>query len=160
MNVEIRPAKENEMQDVLSLIKELALFEKEPNAVTLTSKDLIDHAFSNPPLFVCYVAIFKSEIVGMFLGYPRYSTWKGPTMHLEDLIVTKRMRNHGIGKALFSSFIKYSHSQGVKRVEWAVLNWNKDAIKFYEDNGAKIYNDWQIAQMDEKAIHNFIIKDK
>lgn len=160
MNVEIRPAKDNEMEDVLSLIKELAIFEKEPNAVALTSKDLIAHGFSSHPLFVCYVAIYKSKIVGMFLGYPRYSTWKGPTMHLEDLIVTKKMRNHGIGKALFYSFIKYSHSQGVKRVEWAVLNWNTDAIKFYKANGAKIYNDWQIAQMNEKAIHNFIINNK
>ncbi|SVA00102.1 uncharacterized protein METZ01_LOCUS52956 [marine metagenome] len=160
MNVEIRPAKETDMEDVLSLIKELAIFEKNPNAVTLTTKDLITHAFSNSPLFVCFVAIFQTEIVGMSLGYPRYSTWKGPTMHLEDLIVTKKMRNYGIGKALFSSFIKYSHSQGVKRVEWAVLNWNTDAIKFYESNGAIIYNDWQIAQMNEKAMNNFIIKNK
>jgi len=160
MNVEIRPAKENEMEDVLSLINELAIFEKEPNAVTLTSKDLISHGFSNPPLFVCYVAIYKGKIVGMFLGYPRYSTWKGPTMHLEDLIVTKQMRNQGIGKALFSSFIKYSHSKGVKRAEWAVLNWNSDAIKFYQENGATIYNDWQVAQMNEKAIHNFILGNK
>ncbi|MAU63768.1 MAG: GNAT family N-acetyltransferase [Flavobacteriaceae bacterium] len=160
MNVEIRPAKENEMNDVLSLIKELAIFEKEPNAVTLTSKDLIAHAFSSPPLFICYVAIFKSVIVGMFLGYPRYSTWKGPTMHLEDLIVTKKMRNKGIGRALFSSFINFSYSKGVKRVEWAVLKWNTAAIKFYESNGAKIYNDWQIVQMNEKAIHNFILNKK
>ncbi len=160
MNVEIRPAKENEMEDVLSLINELAIFEKEPNAVTLTSKDLISHGFSNPPLFVCYVAIYKGKIVGMFLGYPRYSTWKGPTMHLEDLIVTKKMRNLGIGKALFSSFIKYSHSKGVKRAEWAVLDWNSDAIKFYQKNGATIYNDWQVAQMNEKAIHNFILRNK
>ncbi|MBT6447194.1 MAG: GNAT family N-acetyltransferase [Flavobacteriaceae bacterium] len=160
MNVEIRLAKETDMEDVLSLIKELAVFEKEPNAVTLTAKDLIAHAFSNSPLFVCFVAIFQNEIVGMSLGYPRYSTWKGPTMHLEDLIVTKKMRNYGIGKALFSSFIKYSHSQGVKRVEWAVLNWNTDAIKFYEANGATIYNDWQIAQMNEKAMNNFIIKNQ
>ena len=96
----------------------------------------------------------------MSLGYPRYSTWKGPTMHLEDLIVTKKHRGLGIGQALFSNFIKYSHDRGVRRIEWAVLNWNISAIKFYESNGAKVSEDWHIAQMDEKAINNFIIKNE
>ena len=77
-------------------------------------------------------------------------------MHLEDLIVTSNKRGLGIGQALFSNFIKYSQLKGVKRIEWAVLNWNVDAIKFYQSNGAKVYDDWNIAQMDESAINNFI----
>ncbi|MDA7809953.1 GNAT family N-acetyltransferase [Flavobacteriaceae bacterium] len=156
MYLNIRPATESDMPEVLSLIKELAAFEKEPNAVIITTKDLINHAFSKTPLFVCFVAVLKTKIVGMSLGYPRYSTWKGPTMHLEDLIVTSNKRGLGIGQALFSNFIKYSQLKGVKRIEWAVLNWNVDAIKFYQSNGAKVYDDWNIAQMDESAINNFI----
>ena len=160
MNLEIRPAVKQDMKDVWTLIEELAIYEKEPSAVEISVKDLINHAFSSYPLFVCFVAKFDNKTVGMSLGYPRYSTWKGPTMHLEDLIVTKKYRGFGIGQALFSNFIKYSHKNGVKRIEWAVLNWNVNAIKFYESNGAKVYSDWHIAQMDEKAINDFIIRHK
>ena len=160
MNLEIRPAVEQDMEDVWTLIRELAIYEKEPNAVEISVKDLINHAFSNSPLFVCFVAILNNKTVGMSLGYPRYSTWKGPTMHLEDLIVTENFRGLGIGQALFSNFIKYSYNKEVKRIEWAVLNWNFDAIKFYESNGAKVSDDWHIAQMNEKAISDFINKNK
>lgn len=160
MNLEIRPAVERDMEDVWTLIRELAIYEKEPNAVEISIKDLINHAFSNSPLFVCFVAKLNNKTVGMSLGYPRYSTWKGPTMHLEDLIVTKKYRGLGIGQALFSNFIKYSYDKRVKRVEWAVLNWNIDAIKFYESNGAKVSDDWHITQMNEKAINDFINTNK
>lgn len=156
MNLKIRPVIKKDMEDVLTLIKELATYEKEPNSVEVNSKDLVNHAFSASPLFVCFVAVLNNKTVGMSLGYSRYSTWKGPTMHLEDLIVTKKHRGIGIGQALFSNFIKYSHSKGVRRIEWAVLNWNTNAIKFYESNGAKVYEDWYIAQMDQNAINNFI----
>jgi GNAT superfamily N-acetyltransferase len=91
----------------------------------------------------------------MALGYPRYSTWKGVTMHLEDLIVTKSRRGNGIGSLLFSKFISYAHSLRVKRIEWAVLDWNVNAIKFYKKNGAKILSDWRVAQMDEDSIKKF-----
>jgi ribosomal protein S18 acetylase RimI-like enzyme len=155
MNLIIRKAKKNDMKSVLLLIKELAVFEREPLAVELTKSDLIRDGFSNS-LFICFVAILNNTIVGMSLGYSRYSTWKGATMHLEDLIVTQKFRSTGIGSALFSNFIKYSHSKGVKRIEWAVLGWNIHAIKFYESNGAVVSDEWKIAQMDEKAINNFI----
>ena len=160
MKIEIRQAEKQDMKYVLELIKELAIYEKEPNAVAISSSDLINHAFTKPPLFVCFVALLESKIVGMSLGYPRYSTWKGPTMHLEDLIVTKKHRGLGIGQALFSNFIKYSHDRGVRRIEWAVLDWNIDAINFYKNNGAYVSREWQIAQMDESAIKTFISKNE
>lgn len=158
MNLVIRKAEKNDMNSVLSLIKELAEFEGERLAVELTYNDLIKDGFSNSYLFVCFVAVLNDKIVGMSLGYPRYSTWKGATMHLEDLIVTHKFRSTGIGSALFSTFIKYSHSKGVKRVEWAVLSWNVNTIKFYESNGAIVSDEWKIVQMDEKTINNFILK--
>ncbi len=156
MNFIIRPALKDDMGDVLSLIKELALFENEPDAVEISVEDLINHGFKSDPMFLCHVAIYGDKIVGMSLGYRRYSTWKGPTMHLEDLIVSRNYRRKGIGKALLSNFVKVSSLRGVKRIEWAVLNWNSDAIKFYEANGAKVHDDWFVTQMNEAAIKKFL----
>ena len=158
MKIEIREAEKQDMKYVLELINELAIFEREPDAVVIKSEDLIQHGFGNKPLFSCFVAVTNNLISGMCLGYPRYSTWKGPTMHLEDLIVTKSMRGKGIGFALFSHFIKISHLKNVRRIEWAVLDWNIDAINFYKKNGAYVSKEWQIAQMNEDAIQNFINK--
>ena len=155
MSVIIRDAVQNDMKQVLMLIKELAKFEKEPNAVILNEEQLVRDGFSKNPKFKCFVAEFNNEIIGMALGYPRYSTWKGATMHLEDLIVTKSRRGNGVGSLLFSKFINYAHSLRVKRIEWAVLDWNVNAIEFYEKNGAKILSDWRVAQMDEDSIKKF-----
>ena len=155
MNVLVRDAVQNDMKQVLMLIKELAKFEKEPNAVILNEEQLVRDGFSKNPKFKCFVAESNNEIIGMALGYPRYSTWKGVTMHLEDLIVTKSIRGNGIGSLLFSKFINYAHSLRVKRIEWAVLDWNVNAIEFYEKNGAKILSDWRVAQMDEDSIKKF-----
>ena len=155
MSLLIRDAVQNDMKQVLMLIKELAKFEKEPNAVILNEEQLVRDGFSENPKFKCFVAESNNEIIGMALGYPRYSTWKGVTMHLEDLIVTKSRRGNGIGSLLFSKFINYAHSLRVKRIEWAVLDWNVNAIEFYEKNGAKILSDWRVAQMDEDSIKKF-----
>ena len=155
MSVLIRDAVQNDMKQVLMLIKELAKFEKEPNAVILNEEQLVRDGFSENPKFKCFVAESNNKIIGMALGYPRYSTWKGVTMHLEDLIVTKSRRGNGIGSLLFSKFINYAHSLRVKRIEWAVLDWNVNAIEFYEKNGAKILSDWRVAQMDEDSIKKF-----
>ena len=155
MNVLVRDAVQNDMKQVLMLIKELAKFEKEPNAVILNEEQLVRDGFSENPKFKCFVAESNNEIIGMALSYPRYSTWKGVTMHLEDLIVTKSRRGNGIGSLLFSKFINYAHSLRVKRIEWAVLDWNVNAIEFYEKNGAKILSDWRVAQMDEDSIKKF-----
>ena len=155
MNVLVRDAVQNDMKQVLMLIKELAKFEKEPNAVIINEEQLVRDGFSKNPKFKCFVAESNNEIIGMALCYPRYSTWKGATMHLEDLIVTKSRRGIGVGSLLFSKFINYAHSLRVKRIEWAVLDWNVNAIEFYEKNGAKILSDWRVAQMDEDSIKKF-----
>ena len=155
MNVLVRDAVQNDMKQVLMLIKELAKFEKEPNAVIINEEQLVRDGVSRNPKFKCFVAESNNESIGMALGYPRYSTWKGVTMHLEDLIVTKSRRGNGIGSLLFSKFINYAHSLRVKRIEWAVLDWNVNAIEFYEKNGAKILSDWRVAQMDEDSIKKF-----
>ncbi|WNM19424.1 GNAT family N-acetyltransferase [Flavobacterium capsici] len=152
----IRKAKKEDMKSVLELIQELAHFEKEPEAVVVTVDDLIRDGFGSTPLFHCFVAELNEEIVGMALYYYRYSTWKGKTIHLEDLIVKEKMRGSGLGFALYSKIIKQGKIDNVRRIEWAVLDWNTPAIEFYKKSGAKVFDDWRIAQMDEQGINNFL----
>jgi GNAT superfamily N-acetyltransferase len=145
-----------DMPSVLSLIKELALYEKEPDAVVVTVDDLVRDGFSENPLFHCFVAEVNDQIIGIALYYYRYSTWKGKTIHLEDLIVKEKERGIGAGMALYKEVIKQGEKDGVRRIEWAVLDWNQNAIDFYEKTGAKVLSDWRIVQMDEQGIAAFL----
>ena len=156
MDFVIRDAREEDMVQVYDLIKELALFVNEPGAVVLTAEDLRRDGFAKRPLFHCFVAESNMKIIGMALIYPRYSTWKGMTVHLEDLIVKEEARGYGIGSKLFGEVIKYGKNLGVKRIEWAVLDWNEPAINFYEKNGAHVLRECDAVQLDEKGIDNFI----
>ncbi len=152
----IRKGTVQDMPAVLNLIKELALFEKEPDAVVVTVADLERDGFGESPLFNTFIAELKGEIVGMALYYYRYSTWKGKTIHLEDLIVTDTMRGTGLGLALYTEIMAQGKKDGVRRVEWNVLDWNTPAIDFYKKSGAKVLDDWLVAQMDEKGITEFL----
>jgi GNAT superfamily N-acetyltransferase len=152
----IRKGTPNDMPSVLELIKELAIFEKEPDAVVVTVDDLVRDGFGENPLFYSYVAEVKDEIIGMALYYYRYSTWKGKTIHLEDLIVKENNRGTGAGFALYSEIIKQGKKDNVRRIEWNVLDWNTPAIDFYEKSGAKVLNDWRVVHMDENGIEAFL----
>ncbi len=156
MDYSIREAQKEDMEQVLELVQELADFEKESNAVEVTKADLIKDGFGDKKLFHCFVAEKNDKIVGIALVYPRYSTWKGPVIHLEDLIVAETMRGGGLGTALLDEVVKYGYSLGVKRISWEVLDWNEPAIKFYEKQGAKVMRDWDIVQLDEKGIKNYM----
>ena len=152
----IRKATKNDMPSVLELIQELATFEKEPDAVVVTVADLIRDGFSENPLFQCFVAEVDGEIIGMALYYYRYSTWKGKTIHLEDLIVKESKRGTGAGFALYKEIIKQGKAENVRRIEWNVLDWNTPAIDFYEKSGAKVLGDWRVVHMDDKGIEQFL----
>lgn len=155
----IRKATKNDMPQVLELIKELATFEKEPDAVVVTVDDLIRDGFSENSLFQCFVSEVDGEIIGMALYYYRYSTWKGKTIHLEDLIVKENKRGTGAGYALYKEIIKQGKSENVRRIEWNVLDWNTPAIDFYEKSGAKVLDDWRVVHMDETGIERFLIEE-
>lgn len=154
----IRVGKKEDMKAVLSLIQELAEFEKEPDAVKVAEADLIRDGFGEKPLFHVFVAEVQQEIVGIALYYYRYSTWKGKIIHLEDLVVKNSMRGQGVGYALYSEIIRQAQRDKVRRIDWNVLDWNTPAIDFYEKTGAKVLNEWCVAQMDEDGIANFIEK--
>lgn len=153
----IRKGEKKDMPAVLELIKELAIFENEPDAVVVTAEDLVNDGFGANPLFYTFVAQAENEIIGMALFYYRYSTWKGKTIHLEDLIVKESYRGTGAGSALYKEVIKFAKQQGVRRVEWAVLNWNQHAIDFYKRSGATVFQDWLTVQMDEEGITKFTL---
>ena len=95
----------------------------------------------------------------MALVYDRFSTWKGRSIHLEDLVVNSDLRGRGIGKALYSEVIKYAVKRNVKRLEWVVLDWNKNAIDFYESSGAKLLKDWYLVQMDQSRMEKYLKKN-
>jgi GNAT superfamily N-acetyltransferase len=156
MNFTIRKGEKKDMSSILGLINELAVFEKEPNAVNITVDDLLENGFKEKPEFNVLVAEFEGDIVGMALFYNRFSTWDGPSLHLEDLIVTEEYRSKGIGKALYNKVLEFGLTSGKKRVEWVVLDWNTPAIEFYKSTGAKMLNDWNLCQMDSQSIQKYL----
>lgn len=156
MNFTIRKAEKKDLPQVLELIQELATFEKEPDAVEINVDDLEKAGFGSDAFYTCFVAEQDQRIEGMALVYFRFSTWKGKTVHLEDLVVRQKMRGTGMGSALYKKVIAYSLEQGVKRAEWVVLDWNTPAVEFYERSGANVLRDWNTVQMDETAMKKFL----
>lgn len=151
-----RLATKEDMPRVLELINELAVFEKEPDAVEVTLEMLESDGFGEHPKFTCFVVEVDNKVEGMALVYMRYSTWKGEALHLEDLIVSQSQRGKNIGTMLLDEVVKYGKSLGVKRISWEVLDWNEPAIKFYENKGAKVMRDWDVVQLNEKEIDNYL----
>ena len=152
----IRPARETDMDQVHQLICELAVYEKEPQAVEIKVADLKADGFGKNPKFKCFVACKNEEVLGMALCYPRYSTWKGLVIHLEDLIVTAEARGKGLGGRLLTRVVRYAREQGARRVSWEVLDWNEPAIEFYKARGARVMRDWDVVQLDQKGINTYL----
>ncbi|WP_439152991.1 GNAT family N-acetyltransferase [Winogradskyella sp.] len=145
-----------DMPRVLELINELAIFEKEPDAVEVSLKDLQEDGFGEQPKFTCFVVEVDGKVEGLALVYPRYSTWKGKVLHLEDLIVSEASRGKGLGTLLLDTVVEYGKSMDVKRIGWEVLDWNEPAIEFYEKKGARVMRDWDVVQLDQKGIDNYL----
>jgi len=143
LQVFIRDATPDDMSDVLKLITELAIYEKAPNAVVNSVEALIKDGFSIDKSFDCVVAeILNEGIVGFALFFTGYSTWKGKTLYLEDLLVTQKFRGLGIGKKLFLKVKEEAINRNVRRMDWQVLDWNEPAITFYKKLGASLDPEW------------------
>jgi GNAT superfamily N-acetyltransferase len=138
----IRKAIATDIPAVHDLIRELAEYEQAPEEVIVTEHDMINDGFGSNPLYTCYVAEDHNEIIGMALYYIKYSTWKGPCVFLEDIIVTQSRRKEGLGKLLFDQVLSDCRKMNCKRVEWQVLDWNTPAIKFYEQYEPEVLKEW------------------
>ena len=156
MDFKVRLGKKEDMQAVFNLITELAVFEKEPDAVEITVTDLVRDGFSETPKFKVFVAEQGSNVIGIALFYERFSTWKGRTIHLEDLIVTKSKQKIGAGKALYTAVLKFAFDNNFNRVAWEVIDWNTNAIDFYKSTGATYLHDWSVVQMNKENLAKFI----
>ncbi len=142
MQVVLRKGTEGDLSQVLALIKELAVFEKAPDEVVVSTEAMHHWGFGADKIFDFYVLEKDSKIIGMALYYYKYSTWKGKCLFLEDLIVTEAERKQGYGKLLFNQIIKIAKKQNVKRMEWQVLDWNAPAIEFYKSYKAELDPSW------------------
>ncbi|MDO6738174.1 GNAT family N-acetyltransferase [Wenyingzhuangia sp. 2_MG-2023] len=156
MNCLVRKGELKDAKAIYSLIEELAVFEREPEAVEVTLKDIEEDGFGKFPKFEVFVGEIDDVVVGMALFYYRYSTWKGTTIHLEDLIVKEAARGKGMGKLLYNQVLKYAQEQQLRRVEWAVLDWNTPAVDFYENSGAVVFKDWRVVQMDQEQLKTYV----
>lgn len=139
----IRTGTIHDLPRLRELIVELAIYEKEPNAVEVTLEDLEKDGFGENPIFDFFVAEIEGAVQGIALYYFKYSTWKGKCLFLEDLVVNESLRGQGIGKLLFDEVVKVAAQHQCKRMEWQVLEWNEPAIKFYQNKyNADLDSDW------------------
>ena len=138
----IRIGTVNDLPQVLNLIKDLAAFENEPYEVEVTIAEMQNWGFGKDKIFDFFVIEIDNIIIGLALYYFKYSTWKGKCLFLEDIIVKENVRNKGYGKKLFNAVIEVAKNTGVKRMEWQVLDWNKNAIEFYNKYQANLDSKW------------------
>jgi len=139
----VRKARKKDLPAVLALIKELATYEKAPNEVKVTLKELERDGFGKKKVYDCFVAeASENKIVGIALYYIKYSTWKGRCLYLDDIIVTESMRGKKIGKKLFAEVIAVAKKMKVRKLEWQVLNWNEPAVNFYKKYSTVFDNEW------------------
>ena len=140
MQITIRKAVKEDCTRMMELIHELAVYEKEPEAVTVSFDHFVQSGFGDNPVWEAIVAEIspspaeegRGEVVGFALWYIRYSTWKGQRLYLEDFLVSEKMRGHGIGKLLFDKLLEECREKGYSGMAWQVLDWNEPAINFYK----------------------------
>ncbi len=133
-SIEIRPLQDKDIEALVELLKEFALFQKHPDSMTNTVEQLrqdLEH-------FRCYVALADSSIVGYTIYYSAYSSWSGKSLYIEDLYVTAEFRIMGIGKQLLDTIIQEAKATQCKKVKWQVSKWNKHAQEFYRHMGANM----------------------
>ncbi len=154
MNFRIRKATEKDFDAILSLIKELAHFEKAPEKVS----NSVEQMKEEKDIFGCFIAeTEKKEIVGIALYFFAYYTWIGKSLYLDDLYVKEKYRGGKIGARLLKKVIEVAKKENCKRLRWQVLNWNKPAIDFYKEFGVEFDDEWINCDFDYKSIQEFKI---
>jgi GNAT superfamily N-acetyltransferase len=149
----IRAARVEDAPIILQLIRDLATYERAPNEVAATEEQLVDVLFGEKPAAEVLLAFEKDAPVGFAVFFHNFSTWLGrPGLYLEDLFVKPDKRGKGYGRALLVDLAKVARDRGCGRMEWAVLNWNEPAIKFYRALGAKPLDEWTVFRLTRDGI--------
>lgn len=162
MNFLIREAQPADVAAMHQMIIDLAIYEREPDAVDATASDLHAALFSSEksgkatPALYAHVAEVNGEVVGMAIWFLNYSTWLGTHgIYLEDLYVKPEHRGTGVGKALLKKLAQVCVENGYTRFQWWVLDWNEPAIEFYRSHGAVAMDEWVVYRLSGEALHNF-----
>jgi ribosomal protein S18 acetylase RimI-like enzyme len=148
MDIRIRAAEPADCTRILELIRELAVYEKAPEQVTVTNEHFLESGFGDKPVWWAFVAETDQVIQGFALYYIRYSTWKGQRMYLEDILVTESARGMGIGKLLMNRLITEAKEKKFSGIVWQVLEWNTPAIQFYKKYNAQFDAEWLNCSLD------------
>jgi GNAT superfamily N-acetyltransferase len=157
--LQIRAAQAEDVGTILKLIRGLAEYEHEPQAVEATEQDLLRDGFGDHPRFHCALAEWDGKPVGFALYFYNYSTWKGRHgIFLDDLFVYPEHRGKGIGKALLLHVARIAAAQNCGRYEWLVLDWNTPAIEFYESLGGKRMKQWLPVRVEGEALQELAKK--
>ncbi|WP_229794355.1 GNAT family N-acetyltransferase [Arenicella chitinivorans] len=152
----IRPAEPSDISQILKFVHELAVYEKEPNAVEATESDMHAALFGKHANVFGLIAELDAQPVGFAVYFFNFSTWLGRNgIYLEDLYVRPETRGLGVGKALLQELAKIAVARGCGRVEWSVLNWNEPAIQFYRSIGAVPQDEWTVYRLTGNALQQF-----
>jgi GNAT superfamily N-acetyltransferase len=154
-DITIRKGTEADLEQVLNLVKELALYEKAPDEVEVTIEEMQNWGFGKDKLFEFFVAEHQHKIVGIALYYYKYSTWKGKCLFLEDIVITESYRRYGLGSKLFNEVVLVAKQKQARRMEWQVLEWNKPAIDFYKKYNAHLDAEWINGKLTYKQLQTY-----
>ena len=155
IDIKIRKGIEADLEQVLTLVKELATYEKAPNEVEVTLAEMQNWGFGNDKVFEFFVAQHEAKIIGIALYYYKYSTWKGKCLFLEDIIVTESYRRYGLGTKLFNEVALIAKQKQVRRMEWQVLDWNEPALNFYKKYNAHLDGEWINGKLTYNQLQSF-----
>lgn len=152
----IREARIEDVQAIHDLIVQLAIYEKEPDAVSASPDQIRDNLFGPDPVAFCHVAEIDGEVVGIAIWFLNYSTWLGKAgLYLEDLFIVPEFRGRGLGLAFMKTLAKICIERGYERFQWWVLDWNEPSINFYKSIGAEAMDEWTVYRLSGSALSNF-----
>ena len=155
-SLSIRPATLDDVDQIMQFVIDLAIYEKEPDAVVATKSDFANALFGDNPQVHCLIAEIDHQAVGFAVYFFSFSTWLGQHgIYLEDLFVKPESRGSGAGKALLKELAKIAGANNCGRVEWSVLDWNEPAINFYKALGAKPQDEWTVYRLTDQALSDF-----
>lgn len=140
--INIRKARKEDCERLLELVRELAVYERAPDEVTVSLEHFVESGFGDAPVWWAFVAVEEGVIQGFALYYIRYSTWKGQRMYLEDILVTEAARRKGIGSLLMDALIHEARARNFKGITWQVLHWNEPALNFYRKYNVRLDDEW------------------